>query len=98
MEETHDSAKGRPRHAQVVPAFVAATIRRPLVSWVGDVHPEELLRWERKGDLSDAVRRDLRQAIVKRSRVRAEQLWSRQTGVRLAEGWRERIGAHHRKR
>lgn len=86
------------RHAQVVPAFVAVDIRRPLESWVGEVRPIELLRWQRKGDLSESARRDLRNNIVKRTRVRAERLWVQRVGVRLADGWRERLTSVDRKR
>ena len=56
------------RHAQVVPAFVAVDIRRPLESWVGTIQPVELLRWQRKGELTESARRELRTNIVKRTR------------------------------
>jgi hypothetical protein len=86
------------RHAQVVPAFVAVDIRRPLESWVGTIQPVELLRWQRKGDLTESARRELRTNIVKRTRVRAERLWSKPVGVSLADGWRERLTSIDRKR
>lgn len=86
------------RHAQVVPAFVAVDIRRPLESWVGTIQPVELLRWQRKGDLTESARRELRNNIVKRTRVRAERLWSKPVGVSLADGWRERLTSIDRKR
>lgn len=95
---TEEAVSAPARHSQVVPAFVAVDIRRSLDSWVGEVRPIELLRWERKGDLSESARRDLRNTIIKRSRVRAERLWTQQVGVRLAEGWREQLTSLDRKR
>jgi len=86
------------RHAQVVPSFVLALLRRPLESWVGKVSPGELLRWERAGDLTESARQDLRQTIVKRNRQHAERLWSRQVGVRLAENWQTALLPSDRKR
>jgi hypothetical protein len=73
------------RHAQVVPAFVALDIRRPLESWVGTVQPVELLRWQRKDDLTESARRELRHNTVKRTRDRAERLWAKEVGGSLAE-------------
>ncbi len=93
--------EGKPalaRHAQVVPAFVAVDICRPLESWVGTIQPVELLRWQRNGDLTESARRELRNNIVKRTRVRAERLWSKPVGVSLADGWRERLTSLERKR
>lgn len=90
--------KGVPRHAKVVPAFLAADIRRSLESWIGVVQPMELLRWERKSDLTDSARRDLRLAIVKRTRPRSERYWSQAVGVRLTEGWGECLNSDERKR
>ncbi|WP_233874607.1 sigma factor-like helix-turn-helix DNA-binding protein [Paraburkholderia adhaesiva] len=89
---------GLPRHARVVPAFVAAIIRRPLDTWIGSVRPAELLRWERKGDPPESVRRDLRQTIIRRTRVRAERLWTQRVNVRVADGWREHLSEQDRKR
>lgn len=88
----------RARHAQVVPSFVLALLRRPLESWVGRISPGELLRWERAGDLSESARQDLRQTIVKRNRPQAERLWSRPVGVRLAENWQAALVPSDRKR
>lgn len=79
------------RHAQVVPAFVAAHVSRPLKCRVGEVRPIDLLRWQRASDLTDSVRRDLRNSIIKRTRVKAERLWSDRVDVRLANDWRERL-------
>lgn len=89
---------GPPRHAEVVPAFVTASIRAPLESWAGPIYPSELVRWVRKGDLTETERANLRKAIVKRTRVRAEQFWSQPTGVRLVEGWQTRFTDRDRKR
>lgn len=66
-------------------------------SWAGDVAPSELLCWERQADLSEGGRRDLRNTIVKRSRVRANRLWCLPTGVRLAEGWQNSLSPMDRK-
>lgn len=95
---TASNEPSRARHAQVVPSFVLALLRRPLDSWVGQVSPGELLRWERAGDLTESARRDLRQTIVKRNRQQAERLWSRQVGVRLAENWQAALLPSDRKR
>lgn len=79
------------RHAQVVPAFVVAELRRPLDGRSGPVLPIELLRWERKADLSEGARAHLRITIVRRLRSRAEKLWLQPVGVRLVEGWQQAI-------
>ncbi|MCY4754467.1 hypothetical protein [Pelomonas aquatica] len=89
---------GPPRHAEVVPAFVAASIRAPLDGWAGPIHPSELVRWARKGDLTETERANLRKVIVKRTRVRAEHFWSQPTGVRLVKGWQTRFADRDRKR
>lgn len=86
------------RHARVVPAFLAMSIQRPLDSWVGVIRPHELLRWERKGDLTESACRDMRQVIVKRIRVKAEAIWAQRVNVRLVEGWRESLTSSDRKR
>lgn len=98
MITPNDDTIAPPRHAQVVPAFVAATIRLPVDERSGAVRPVELLRWERKADLSDSERRDLRQTIIRRMRTRGEPLLSQCTGVRLANGWRDHILAQDRER
>jgi len=89
---------GTPRHAEVVPAFVAASIRAPLEGRAGPIHPSELIRWVRKGDLTETERANLRKVIVKRTRVRAEQFWSHPTGVHLVQGWQTRFTDRDRKR
>jgi len=89
---------GQPRHAQVVPAFVAVTILRPLDCWLGAVRPADLLRWERIGDLPESARDHLRQVIVRRIRPRAAQLWGMRVGVQLSKGWEERVSVGDRKR
>lgn len=59
-----------------MPAFVDVDIRRPLESWVGTIQPVELLRWQRKGDLTESACLELCNNIVKLTRVGAERLWS----------------------
>ncbi len=97
-DAVHQVGHGNARHAQVVPSFVAVEMRRPLECWAGDIQPGELLRWERKGDLPASARDDLRQTIVKRTRPRAEYFWQQPVGVRMADGWRERLSGADRKR
>lgn len=98
METTQSNREGKPRHAQVVPSFFAAVTRAPLVTWLGEVDPAELVYWTRKDDLSEGARRDMRQTLVRRTRQRAERLWAQKTGVRLAPGWQEALPPMVRKR
>lgn len=79
------------RHAQVVPSFVLPSLSRTLECWAGTVSPGELVRWERPADLAESARRDLRNAIIKRLRPRSEWLWGQTIGVRLVDGWRDRL-------
>lgn len=89
MNQAHTSGAEPPRarHAQVVPSFVLAMLRRPLDSRVGKVSAGELVRWERVGDLTESASQDLRQTIIKRNREHSERLWSLDVGVRQAENW-----------
>lgn len=79
------------RHAEVVPAFFAAATRKPIQCGPLEVHPYELVCWGRSEELSEAARRELRLAIIKRTSVKADVLLSQPAGVRLAEGWRARL-------
>jgi hypothetical protein len=79
------------RHAEVVPSFIVPALARTLECWAGTLNPGELVRWERPGDLTESARRELRNIIIKRLRPRSEWLWAQPTGVRLADGWRERL-------
>lgn len=81
------------RHAQVVPSFVLPSLSRTLECWAGTVSPGELVRWERPADLTESARRELRNVVIKRLRPRSEWLWSQTIGVRLVEGWRDRLTA-----
>lgn len=81
------------RHAQVVPSFVLRPQTRMLECWAGTVSPGELLRWERPADLQESARRDLRNTIIKRLRPRSDWLWAQTIGVRLVDGWRNRLTA-----
>jgi hypothetical protein len=96
MATTSESAL--PRHACVVPAFVAAMIRRPLDVWFGKIQPRELPRWERQEDLTETGRWNLRHAIVRRIRVRGERLWTHRVNVRLVDSWRAHLTAADRVR
>jgi hypothetical protein len=92
MSNAESAAGDRPgatraRHAKVIPSFVLSVLGRSLDSWVGKVQPAELLRWERTADLTESARRNMREAIVKRSRQHAERLWSLKVGVHLTSGW-----------
>lgn len=84
------------RHAQVVPALVVAELRRPLDGWSGPVLPMELLRWERKADLSEGARAHLRVMIVRRLRSRAEKLWGASGSVSSFHGTDGAKAAFHR--
>lgn len=81
------------RHAQVVPSFVLPGISRTLECWAGTVAPGELVRWERLADLAESARRDLRKAVIKRLRPKSDWLWAQTLGVRLVDGWRDRMTA-----
>lgn len=82
---------GPARHAQVVPSFVMPGISRVIEYWGGRIDPAELLRWERPSDLTESARRELRNMIIRRLRVRADWMWEQPTGVRLEGAWRERL-------
>lgn len=79
------------RHAQVVPSFVLPSLSRTLECWAGTVSPGELVRWERPADLAESARRELRNVIIKRLRPRSDWLWAQTLGVRLVDGWRDRL-------
>ncbi len=79
------------RHAQVVPSFVLPSLSRTLECWAGTVSPGELVRWERAADLAESARRELRIAVIRRLRPRSDWLWAQTIGVRLADGWRNRL-------
>lgn len=91
------SAEFRPsavaRHAQVVPSFILPALSRTLECWAGTVSPGELVRWERLGDLAESARRDLRNAVIKRLRPKSDWLWAQTLGVRLSNGWQDRLTA-----
>lgn len=75
------------RHAQIVPSCFVSYVSRPLQHSSGTVLVHELLAWERLGDLSEASRNELRNAIVRRSRSRGEEVWGTRLGVRFDSGW-----------
>lgn len=79
------------RHAQVVPSFIVPALARTIECWVGAVNPGELVRWERPAELTETARRELRTIIIKRLRPRSDWMWAQPTGVRLEEGWSERL-------
>lgn len=81
------------RHAKVVPSFVLPGISRTLDCWAGTVAPGELVRWERLADLAESAKRDLRKAVIKRLRPKSDWLWAQTLGVRLVDGWRDRLTA-----
>jgi hypothetical protein len=95
-------AEARPvapaRHAQVVPSCFAAHLREPLSCRIGEVQVRELFCWQRSRDLSEADRTILRREVLKRSRGRAQALWAAPIGVRLEEGWAERVSPVERSR
>lgn len=79
------------RHAQVVPSFIVPALARSIECWAGTINPGELVRWERPADLTESARRELRTLVIKRLRPRSDWMWAQPTGVRLADGWRERL-------
>ena len=81
------------RHAQVVPSFVLSSLSRALECWAGTVSPGELVRWERPADLAESARRELRNLVIRRLRPRSDWLWAQTIGVRLVDGWRDRLTA-----
>lgn len=90
--EAQGAAQTSPaRHAQVVPSFVVSSIARTLECWAGTVNPGELVRWERPADLTESARRELRTVIIKRLRAKSDWMWAQPTGVRLSDGWQERL-------
>lgn len=91
LVDPHTPAPPAARHAQVVPSFVLPALSRNLECWVGKVSPGELVRWERPADLAESARRDLRNAVIKRLRPRSDWLWAQALGVRLVDGWRDRL-------
>lgn len=82
---------GSARHAQVVPSFVMRGISRVIEYWGGRIDPAELLRWERPSDLTESARRELRNILIRRLRVRADWMWEQLTGVRLEGAWRDHL-------
>lgn len=89
--EVSGGAQATARHAQVVPSFVLSVLSRTLECRAGTVTPGELVRWERPADLTESVRRELRNEIIKRLRQRPDWLWGQTIGVRLVNGWRDRL-------
>ena len=69
------------------------SLSRTLECWAGTLSPGELVRWERPADLAESARRDLRNAVIKRLRPRSDWLWAQTIGVRLVDGWRDRLTA-----
>ena len=79
------------RHAEVVPSFCVRWLRRPLVSRIGDIASHELIRWERPGDLTVSMRDNLRMQVIKRLRLKAEEVWGEPVNVYLEENWGDRL-------
>lgn len=89
---------GLARHAQVVPSVMVPEIRGDLDCWVGKIRVEDLLRWVRMADMPESAQQDLCRKIVKRTRARADKVWALRTGVRLVQGWEERLSTTERVR
>lgn len=79
------------RHAQVVPAFAVNYLRRSLPNVGEAVRPDELLRWQRPGDLTESARENLRKIIVRRLRHIADKLWAEKVGIQLKDDWRDHL-------
>lgn len=85
------------RHSEVIPAFVLHAISRPIEWHGGHIQPIELVRWERASDLTESARRTLREIIIRRTRAKADRLWSQPVGVHLSDGWANRLTSFDRK-
>ena len=92
-EEKKTADSGVPRHAEVVPSFIVSRVKRPLLCWLGEVQPRELIRWARAGDLTNLAREELRDQILTRLRVRMQEVWPEPLRLALAVDWRSRLSS-----
>lgn len=82
-----------PCHAQVLPAFLAAKVRRALTGRSGPIAGYELVRWDKPFDLSDSQQTELREQFIKRTRATSKELWPLRVCIRPPENWQDRLAA-----
>lgn len=93
-----DGRELQTRHAQVLPAFAVAFMRRPLDSRYGPLSARELLAWPHPTLLSERAATLLRGDFVRRRRTNFDPVWNATVGVHLVPQWRDALDRTTRER
>lgn len=85
-------------HAQVIPACIVPAIGNFLDPDGLNIHPKELVRWNRSRHLNEEQRDQLAREFVAKARTRGTGVWKVPSGIVVPENWKEVLDAEERAR
>lgn len=81
----------KPRHGRVLPSFLVRVLKRPFVTWLGDIEVGELLHWTRSAGPPSSVADDIRLNALGRLQPHHPEVFREPCGVRLDSAWESNL-------